>query len=412
MFLRPVIVNALSYRNSRWLGLMRLIALGVFASVIARAQDALPGEGFHLIAYTPARHDRIILREVETGRTYERRFGEGWHHVWGFSPDGCRLLFTLTGANGLGRMYTARIDGTDARELVQYDELPAGQWGVWEPDWSPDGQRIAFRLARDNYNGATERQYHIAWVPAEGGAPTFYSVTGREHSPHWSPDSAWLAYLSYNPRVAGADPFSTAEPTTEPPVSPPITVNEAALWVVSADGATKYRLTNFATGSVDKPRWSHDSARIAFVYSPVPSNNTLWMIRNEPGARAFQLSYQWNLTLELTWLPDDSAVLAAARNLRGVSTNLLWRIPLDGTADDTATPFMVDERLEYADYPRWNATGDLLALRSHYEIVVVSEGAGQGNVTERAIIAVIDDAPANTAVIWSPVRYVAASCPS
>src|SRR5690606_29251347 len=112
-----------------------------------------------------------------------------------------------------------------------------------------DGARIAFTLARDTgYLNVPAPQadgdpyeYRVAWVPAEGGTPTFYSISGDEHTPLWSPDGAWLAYVAYESRVPGADPSSTAVPTPEASAgaAPLPTIREADLWVVSADASEK-----------------------------------------------------------------------------------------------------------------------------------------------------------------------------
>lgn len=359
-----------------------------------------------LVAVTPARQDRILLHDLGAGTIVTRTlaFGAGEHQVWGFSPDGCRVLFTLDAAgNGLPRLYTANLDGTDKREIVQYDELAPESWGVWEPDWSAQNI-IAFTMIRfqPQQDGSTKRETHIAWVEGSGGEPQFYSVTGREYTPQWSPDGAWLAYVSYDERVAGADVLATAVPTTEPPpgTAPqelPM-LSEADLWVVSVDGETKYRLTNFSVGSVRAPRWSPDGELVGFIYSPSPNNDTFWMIANDQGAIPTQLSDLWNLTLDHTWLPDSAAMLAAVRDFRGETANRLWRIPLVGNADQDATLYFTDENFLYADYPRFSPDGQFLAFRAAYDLIVVD----MHNATWERLDT---DQPGNTPPVWSPAAF-------
>lgn len=385
-----------------------LVLLAVILSTVnARVSSQDAALGGPLLAYTDAAQDALYLVDVATGAT--RRVtvpGTGWINVWDFSPDGCRVLYTRTsGIHGLARLYSATLDGSDVRELVAYDELPDAQWGVWEPDWSPAGDRIALTLLRDGYDGEAERQYHVAWIPAEGGTPTPYSVTGREFSPQWSPDGAWLAYVSYDLRVAGADAASTAVPTPEGSTPAPVVlVNEADLWIVSADAATKYRQTAFSVGSVERPRWSPDGALISFTYSPAPGNNTHWVVNPGADNRPFQLVYTWNLTLDTTWLPDSSALLSAVRDFGGVSENRLWAIPLDGSADASAYEYLADSRpYPHADYPRFSADGRYLAFRTAYALAVIATGAQ----SEVALI----DTPGNTPPVWSPAGFTGeASC--
>ncbi|MDX1995482.1 MAG: hypothetical protein SF029_24070, partial [bacterium] len=372
-------------------------------------QDDEPPLSAPLLATTPAAMDRIIVYDLSGGRR-ELVFGTGEHHIWGFSPDGCRVLFSLSETGGLPQIYTARLNGDDVRPLVRYDEttfaIPDGQWGTWEPAWSPDGSRIAFVLIRgiaDELDPEAQ-DHHIAWIPGDSDSalvPQFYSVTGREFSPQWSPDSAWLAYVSYDERPAGADAQSTAVPTVEPIAGQPTPatpmIQEADLWVVSADGETKYRLTTFETGNVRHPRWSPDGALIGFIHSPSANNDTFWMIANQQGAIPTQLSYLWNLTLDHTWLPDSSAMLAAVRDFRETTENQLWRIPLIGNADNDATLYLA-QTFPHTDYARFSPDGRYLAFRSDYVLTLADLQAG----TYTALDA---DLPGNTPPVWSPAGY-------
>jgi len=364
-----------------------------------------------LIATTPPEQDRILVYDLGSGTRRDLAFGDEWHSVWGYSPDGCRILFTLSDGIALARAYTARLDGADRRELVSYSELAPRDWGVWEPQWSPDGTRIAFTMVRNQpqRDGTQETEYHIGWVEPQGGEPQFYSVTGREHGPQWSPDGQWLAYVSVDERVPGADVYATAAPTaTVPPGQPTPDIpllDEGDLWVVSADGQTKYRLTDFDTGSVRDPRWSPDGDLISFIFSPSPVNDQFWMIASSSGAIPTQLSYQWSLILDTTWLPDSAAILASVRDFHDTGENKLWRIPLVGNADTDATLYTDDPALGFADYPRFSPDGRWLALRSAYSLTLL-------DVANRTVTHLDEAAPGNTPPIWSPAAFSGeANCP-
>jgi Tol biopolymer transport system component len=383
------------------------VLIGVSTGSLS-AQFATPLLG-PLIATTPARQDVILIHDLGGEQRRELSFGYGEHHVWGFSPDGCRILFTLDEQRGgPPKMFTARLDGSDQRAMVQYGELPPDDWGVWEPTWSSrreDGSsRIAFTMIRKQpaLRGEIETLYHIGWVNSEGGEPGFYSVTGREFTPQWSPNGEWLAYVSYDERVAGADLFSTAEPTVEPlpgqPTAEPVLLQEADMWVVSYDGLTKYRLTNFRVGSMRSPRWSPDSELIGFIYSPSPFNDMFWMIANREGAIPTQLSNMWNTTLDHTWLPDSSAMLASVRDFRGIAENRLWRIPLIGNADDSATLYLEDIAFLHTDYPRFSPDSRYLAFRSYYNVIVLY-------LSDNTWRRLDEDLPGNTPPYWSPTAF-------
>ena len=110
-----------------------------------------------------------------------------------------------------------------------------------DPRISPDGRRVAFVVTvlseeRDEYLS------NIWVVDTAGGEPRrFTTGPGRDTAPRWSPDGAWLAFLSE--REAKAKP---------------------QLHVMPADGGEPVRLTDLPHG-VSAPAWSPDSARLAFV---------------------------------------------------------------------------------------------------------------------------------------------------
>ncbi len=375
----------------------RLFALCLLVTLFvipARAQEA----SGPLLAFTTAAQDAIILYDVTTGDRRALSFGEGWHTIWGFSPDGCRLLFTRGGS--LARLYSARLDGSDPRELVQYAAAPDGTWGVWSPRWSPDGTRIALVLIEGTPDVNGVRDHRIAWIPPEGGAPAFYSVTGDEHEPEWSPDGRWLAYISYTERVPGADIYSTAAPTPAGQFTP--LLREADVWVVSYDGTSKYALTTFPTGSARAPRWSPDGDLVSFIYSPSPGNDLFWMIASEPGAIPTQLNFEWSLILDAIWLPDSTAILGAVRDWRDdISDNRLWTIPLVGNGDADARLYLDGLGLTYADYPRFSPDGRWLALRSEYALALVD--------LPSQTVTLLDEDIGNLPPVWSNAGF-AASC--
>ena len=355
-----------------------------------------------IIATVPATHDRILIHDLNTDEVRILTFPIiGELQLWDFSPDGCRVLFTVDSTSlGMPKLYSARLDGSDVRDMVQFSELSANDWGVWEPDWGLNG-RIAFTMYRMlQGEKGLEKQSHIAWVDGAGGTPDFYSRTGREFTPTWSPDGAWLAYVSYDERVPGADVYSTAVPTPQGQIGEPLpTITEADMWVVSLDSQTKYQLTRFDVGSVRSPRWSPDGTIISYIYSGSSFNDTFWMVANSAGSLNTRLSYKDNLTLDHTWFPDGSAMLASVRNLRDIQQNYLWVIPLIGNADESATLYFNDPIFSYTDFPRFSANGRYLAFRNEYRLVIFDSTTGEWKFYD-------EDALGNTPPVWSPSGYV------
>ncbi len=375
-----------------------LFFLSVFV-LSTQAQTSPPLIG-QLLAMNTVEQDAIILYDLASDSYRRIAFGIGAHHVWDFSPDGCRVLFTYSADNTVGRLYSMRLDGTDAREMAIYPDLPPERWGIFEPDWSSDGGRIAFTLRRFQSDG--EITHHTAFVTEDDPAIQFYSVSGSEFSPVWSPDGQWLAYLSYEERVAGANVLATALPTAQPPPGQTpvaaVTVNEAELWIVSADAELKYQLTNFPTGSVTQARWSPDSELISFVWSPQNSSDMLWMIANQPAAIPTQLSYEWSMMLESAWLPDATGLIGAMREFRETIPNTLWQVPLVNTDDSLAVHYLENLNITHADFPRFSPDGQWLAVRSNYEMLLVDLANNTSRLLNRAVIG-------NSAGVWSPPGF-------
>src|SRR5258708_18797909 len=127
------------------------------------------------------------------------------------------------------------------------------------PRISTDGQRVAFVLtAIDEYK---EEYRSSIWVaPTNGGkARRFTAGNGNSHSPGWSPDGPWLAFVS--DRESEAVPLSK-----NPPDQKKQGKGKPQIWLIPGNGGEAHQLTFFPHG-VSNPTWSPDSQRL--VFSPV-----------------------------------------------------------------------------------------------------------------------------------------------
>lgn len=110
-----------------------------------------------------------------------------------WSPDGEWIAFVgLQG--GQSDLFLCRADGTDLRPLTHDRYMDR------DPRWSPDGTKLAFTTDRDvatNFQTLNFIEPRVAiYDLAAGTSDVLPAQEGKNLNPCWSPDGAWVAYLS------------------------------------------------------------------------------------------------------------------------------------------------------------------------------------------------------------------------
>jgi dipeptidyl aminopeptidase/acylaminoacyl peptidase len=165
-----------------------------------------------------------------------------------------------------------------------------------DPDYSPDGRRIAFTSGRNGSFGI--------WVSdSDGTNPRLLFDCGAyvTGSPRWSPDGRRIAFDS-----RANDPAKAGNPS---------------IWTIDVEGGEARRLTTAATGDV-APSWSHDGRWIYFA-STRSGSLEIWKMPAQGGA-AVQVTRKGGF--EAFESADGQNLLyVKGREIPGI-----WRVPTGG----------------------------------------------------------------------------------
>ena len=164
-----------------------------------------------------------------------------------WSPDGRRLAFVrCTGEESSCNVWTVRRDGSHERQITQC--RPRECFGNLSPAWHPDGRHIIFERDQRNAQGANRPGLFLIRADGTGmrrltRARTFRDISHTE--PQYSPDGRWIVFT----RVI----HESDEPNR--------------LLIAKADG-TGIRALSPRNLDSDNPDWSPDGRRIVFTGHP------------------------------------------------------------------------------------------------------------------------------------------------
>jgi dipeptidyl aminopeptidase/acylaminoacyl peptidase len=185
------------------------------------------------------------------------------------SPDGRRVAYAVNGIDREANRYRAAIWVAPLDGSEEPRQLTAGERTDHSPRWSPDGRWLAFVSNRDGEEKKAHGELYV--LPADGGEPRrLTSGKDEVESIAWSPDSRRIAFA----RRVGDEAYEEEDERRRAPRrftrvyfkldSVGWTGDRRKhLFVVGLDDDGERRLTS-GDCEDDAPAWSPDGSRIVF----------------------------------------------------------------------------------------------------------------------------------------------------
>jgi TolB protein len=211
-------------------------------------------------------------------------------------------------------VWSINADGTD---LTRLTHSPGPEF---DPSWSPDGTKIAFRHER--------RDESEIWVMNSDGTGQRRLTAGL--SPAWSPDGSKIAYAS------------PGEINCPPGRGPRCT----GISIMNPDGSGQHRLPH--TDGGEYPSWSPDGKRVAFN-SNLTGDHVMYIVQAD-GSKVVDLS-RVGEGWQVDWSPDSRSIVFTSHRDHADNYTDVYVMRPDGSAVRRLT-----HSVGYT--PAWSPDGD------------------------------------------------------
>ena len=246
------------------------------------------------------------------------------------SPDGRHVAYVVNRIDREANAYRSAIWVAPLGHPGEPRQLTSGERSDHSPRWSPDGRWLAFVSNRDGEEKKAHGELYV--LPADGGEPRRLT-DGKEgvESIAWSPDSRRIAFA----RRVGDEAYDEEDERGRPPrrFTRVYFKLDSVGWtgdrrkhvfVVGLDGGEERQLTD-GDCEDDEPAWSPDGNRIVFT----SMRGDRWDVELAEALYELEVDAEGSEPRRLTQ-PDESASMASFSPNGGLIAYV--HMPEDGTS--------------------------------------------------------------------------------
>jgi Tol biopolymer transport system component len=261
------------------------------------------------------------------------------------SPDGKLVAYSARG----GALMVRQVDGGAPVQVVRSDDV-RGRW----PAWLPDGQRLVFisprgielvsalggaprllvggteldrgvAVAPDGGTVAYVSHDSLLAVPVNGGAARLVTRGYEMHSPAWSPDARWLAFVQGDKQYINISDLGN--------------LAQNSIWLAPADGGAAHRISDELSMHAS-PAWA--SARSLLYVADADGGRDVYQLSlaRDGSPRGAPLRISTGLSPHGISVSQDGTRLAYSAF---TETSNVWSLPVPAAGDDVSVSTAMPE---------------------------------------------------------------------